>query len=141
MTNVAEVGAVARRLPQWVYKARDAAEFSKHIPRNSPIASTVHVLMGVGAAAAITVGGAAMLPAEHDPDNPGGYTRDEWLHTSRGYTTAAGALSVLITAGMQFNTPQHVPLGRGINPMYFLGVGMFAWSNFALPKIQQAYAE
>lgn len=124
----------------FVRKGRDVLEFGKHIPRNSPVSSVVHTLMGFAGAGAITLGGAALLRDEPDPKNPGAWDRDSWLHTSRAGITAAGALTVLITAGMQFNTPQKVPLARGVNPMYFLGVGSFAWANFCLPKIQEAYA-
>lgn len=124
---------------KWVRHGRDVLEFGRHIPRNSPVSSVVHTLMGFGLGAAVSLGGAAMLADKPDPEHPEKWDRDSWLHTSRGLLTAGGALAVLITAGMQFNTPQKVPLARGLNPMYFLGVGAFAWGNFCLPKIQDAY--
>jgi hypothetical protein len=130
------------RLTSWIRRGRDVLEFGSHLPRNSPVTGIVHTVMGMGGAAAITLGGAAMIsrnPA--DPNDPGAWDRDSWLHSSRNAVTGAGVLTVLITAGMQFATPQHQPLSRGLSPMYFLGVGAYAWGNFALPKIQQAYAE
>jgi hypothetical protein len=138
--SVIQPGGMSR-WTQVLRRGRDAAEFGSHIPRNSPVSSVVHTLMGFGGAAAVTVGGAALLADKPDPANPGAWDRDSWLHSSRAGVTAAGAMTVLITAGMQFATPQHTPLARGVNPLYFLGVGAFAWGNFCLPKIQQAYAE
>lgn len=129
------------RAPSAAQRVRDVLEFGRHLPRNSPVSGIVHTLMGFGVGAAITWGAASLLDDKPDPKDPGRWDRDSWLKTSRAGVTATGALMVLITAGMQFNTPQKVPLARGLSPLYFLGVGMFAWGNFCLPKIQQAYAE
>ena len=140
MPGVAEAGAVARRLPAWIYKARDAAEFTKHIPRNSPVSAVVHTLMGMGLAAGATLGAAQLFP-EHDPKRPDRWDEVSYLNASRNAVAGAGAIgAVFTTLGMQRNTPQGVTLARGINPVYFLGVGAAAFAYFGVGKFSQAYA-
>ncbi len=130
---------VVSSLPQWLYKARDAAEFTRHIPRNSPFSAVVHTLMGMGIAAGATLGVAALLP-EHDPENADRWDRVSYLKASSGAVAGAAAIgAVFTTLGMQRNTPQGVALARGINPIYFLGVGAAAFSYFGVGKFVQAY--
>jgi len=131
---------VAASLPGWLYKLRDALEFNAkgNIPRNSPISTVVHTVMGMAGAASVTLGVAALMP-KPDPDRPDDWNRDSYLNTARNTVMAASALTVFITAGMQFNTPQHLPLARGLNPLYFLGVGGWAFANFVVPQFQDAY--
>ena len=130
---------VISKLPQWLYKARDAAEFTRHIPRNSPFSAVVHTLMGMGIGAAATLGVAALMP-EHDPDNPDRWDKVSYLKASRNAVAGAAAIgAVFTTLGMQRNTPQAVPLARGINPIYFLGVGAAAFTYFGVGKFVQAY--
>lgn len=129
---------IISKLPGWVYKARDAAEFSKHIPRNSPVSSLVHVAMGGAAAAGIIFGVGALMP-EHDPNQPDRWDRLSWMNASRNAMVVGGAASVILTLGMQSGTPQHVPLARGINPVYWLGVGAAAFSLFGANKVIDAY--
>ena len=232
--SAAELTAV-KSLPSWAYRLRDAAEFTKSLPRNSPVSSVAHTFMGIGGAAAVAFGGAWLVsrndkptpapitdarmaaqprlqfasgprmvpggygeaypqaypqsmqpgfvpqgyapqgyapqgyaPQGHAPQgfappglapapavpagpaqadlapgaaNEEGWTRDQFFQTARTGLTAVGGLVVLITAGMQFATPQHAPLPRGVNPLYFMGVGAFAFGNFVLPKIQEAFAD
>jgi hypothetical protein len=131
---------VASKLPNWLYKARDAAEFVRHIPRNSPVSGVVHTLMGMGLAAGATLGVAALLP-KHDPKNADRWDKVSYLEASRNAVAGAGAIAVLATLGMQTNTPQNVALARGINPVYFLGVGAAAFAFFGVGKFVQANKE
>lgn len=122
----------------WVRRARDAAEFSKSIPRNSPVTPVVHVLMGMGLAAGATLGVASLKSSTPHADGTLN-DRDEWLRMSRTAVAGAGALVVVLTAGAQFVTPQGSALARGLVPMYSLGVGSAAFSYFAVNKFQDAY--
>jgi hypothetical protein len=137
--NPVETGTVVSKLPGWLYRARDAAEFVKHIPRNSPVSAVVHTLMGMGLAAGATLGVAALLP-EHDPKNPDRWDKVSYLNASRNAVAGAAAIgAVFTTLGMQRNTPQMTTLARGINPIYFLGVGAAAFAYFGVGKFTQAY--
>jgi hypothetical protein len=131
---------VASKLPQWIYRARDAAELSKHIPRNSPVSGVVHTLMGMALAAGVTLGVAALMP-EHDPAKPDRWDKVSYLNASRNAVAGAGAIAVLTTLGMQSGTLQQTPLARGVNPIYFLGVGAAAFAFFGVGKFTQAYRD
>ncbi len=137
--NAAKPGMVVSKLPGWIYRARDAAEFVTHIPRNSPVSAVVHTLMGGGIAAGATLGVAALLP-KHDPNDPDRWDKVSYLNASRNAVAGAAAIgAVFTTLGMQRNTPQMTPLARGINPIYFLGVGAAAFAYFGVGKFVQAY--
>ncbi len=131
---------VASKLPQWIYRARDAAEFAKHIPRNSPVSGVVHTLMGMGIAAGATLGVAALMP-QHDAANPDRWDKVSYLNASRNAVAGVGAIAVLATLGMQTGTLQQTPLARGVNPVYFLGVGAAAFAFFGVGKFTQAYRD
>jgi hypothetical protein len=131
---------VASKLPQWIYRARDAIEFTRHIPRNSPVSGVVHTLMGMGIAAGATLGVASLMP-EHDPKDTDRWDKVSYLNAARNAVAGAGAIAVLATLGMQTGTAQATPLARGINPVYFLGVGAAAFAFFGVGKFTQAYAQ
>lgn len=135
---VKEPGMIRRLLPGWLYRGRDLAEGGKLIAsRNSPIASHIHLWAGIGGGMAASVGGAQLLP-KHDPNNP-----DRWDNAS--YTKAtgnllqAGALIVVLTAGVQSHTARNVNLPRGLNPLYFLGVGSWVAGGLIAPKFEEMY--
>lgn len=138
--NAAEPAMVVSKLPGWLYRARDAAEFAKHIPRNSPVSGVVHTLMGMGLAAGATLGVAALMP-DRDPAKPDRWDKVSYLTASRNAVAGAGAIAVVTTLGMQTGTLQNTPLARGINPIYFLGVGAAAFSFFGVSKFTQAYRD
>lgn len=131
---------VAAKLPQAIYKARDTAEAVRHIPRNSPMSGVIHTIIGGTLAAATTLGVAALMP-EHDPQRPDRWDQVSYLNASRNAVAGAGALGVIATLGMQTATPQATPLARGINPLYFLGVGGAAFAYFGVGKFSQAYRD
>lgn len=131
---------VASKLPNWIYRARDAAEFAKHIPRNSPVSGVVHTLMGMGIAAGATLGVAALMPP-HDAQQPDRWDKVSYLNASRNAVAGVGSIAVLATLGMQTGTLQHTPLARGVNPVYFLGVGAAAFAFFGVGKFTQAYRD
>lgn len=129
----------ARGFMAAVRKARDIAEFGKHLGRNSAVSPFIHVAMGMGVAAGATLGVAALKDTRPHSDGTES-DRDAWLKFSRNAVSAGGALAVVITAGAQLGTHQGTPLARGLVPMYGLGVGAAAFSYFVVDKFQQAYA-
>lgn len=117
-------------LQQWIYRARDTAEGAPHVVRNSPVSSVIHGLVGMGGVATAAAGAVMTADAVDKADK---------LRVVQGAGVLGGGVTVLLTAGAQFATPQHMTLQRGINPLYFLGVGSAAFSFFGLNKLRDAY--
>jgi hypothetical protein len=108
---------------------RNLLEGAGRFPRNSPASSVIHTAGGMLATFGITLGVAQLMPKDK---------RQGYLHASDNALKLA-PIGVFLTAGMQANTPQLIPLDRGINPLYFLAVGIFATSWFMIPKFENAY--
>jgi hypothetical protein len=104
------------------------------------VSSVVHTAFGGVIGLGATAGVAAFVPA-HDPSHPDRWDQKSWTEKSRVGMAALGTTMVLSTLGMQDGTAHRGTLGRGVNPIYFLGVGMAASSIFMTGKFQQAYEQ
>ena len=131
-TMVGKAGYEASR--RWWHVARDALEFNRNLPRNSPVSTTVHTFMGFGGGLAVGVGGAQLFP-DHDPENPDQWDKLRYMKSTSKAMQLPGWFAVAMTAGHMWSTKGRQAIPRGVNPLYFLAVGGAAQATFVMPKL------